>query len=256
MKIAFTSVTFRKKSIEKIVEIALKNDVKNIEWGGDIHLPYGSFEVAKRIKELTDCSKINNISYGSYYVIGENDLEKFGKICEVANIIGAKIVRVWLGKNGSKNTSDGELNRYRLEACKLCEIAMKVGLIVACEFHNNTCNDSGQSAVDFIKKVNAPNLMTMWQPLGNDKDDINNLIAVMPYLCEVHVFNWDSNNRRKLLAENNNKWNNFFEILRKNSNVLPTTNELNCVLEFVKGDSARAFKQDILTLKKWCEQYS
>ncbi|MEG1608813.1 MAG: hypothetical protein RR348_02995, partial [Clostridia bacterium] len=231
-----------------------KNNVENIEWGGDVHLPYDSFETVKKIKELTACNKINNISYGSYYVVGEKDYQKFSKICEVASIIGAKIVRVWLGKKGSQNTSDIEVNDYCLEVVQLCKIAQEFELIVASEFHNNTFNDSGQSAVSFIKKVNVANLMTMWQPLGNDKVDINNLIEVMPYLCEVHIFNWDSNNRRKPLAKGKDKWLSFFEIISKYTQCAQEKIELNFVLEFVKGNSARAFKQDVKTLKSWCLQ--
>ncbi|MEG2561680.1 MAG: TIM barrel protein [Clostridia bacterium] len=251
MEIGFTTVTFRKKSPEKIVAIALKNDIKNIEWGGDVHLPPCDIDKAKSLKALTDKCGINNFSYGSYYRVGENDLDKFDKICAIAHIIGAQTVRIWLGNKSSKETSESESERYVQEIRALCDIAQGYDLVVASEFHNNTFNDNGKGAVEFIQRVGKDNLMTMWQPFGDDQIDIENLIATMPYLREIHVFNW-LGNCRKPLAQGKKKWTDFLDICNKYCQALPTKNkDIICVLEFVKGDSARAFKKDAQTLKEW-----
>lgn len=49
--IGLCSVTFRDKSIDEIVEIAIENGLNFIEWGADIHLPPGDFEKAKELKK-------------------------------------------------------------------------------------------------------------------------------------------------------------------------------------------------------------
>ena len=39
MKTSLTSVTFRKKSIEEIVDLVAQAGLDAIEWGGDVHVP-------------------------------------------------------------------------------------------------------------------------------------------------------------------------------------------------------------------------
>ena len=51
-KLGLCSVTFRKKSIEEVVETARKAGVGYIEWGGDIHVK--SVEDACKVKSLCD----------------------------------------------------------------------------------------------------------------------------------------------------------------------------------------------------------
>ena len=45
--IGFTTVTFRKKSVEEIIDIAKKAAINCIEWGGDVHVPPDNEENAK-----------------------------------------------------------------------------------------------------------------------------------------------------------------------------------------------------------------
>ena len=47
------SVSFRKESPEAIVAAAAQAGLQGIEWGGDIHVPCGDIENAKRVSALT-----------------------------------------------------------------------------------------------------------------------------------------------------------------------------------------------------------
>ena len=61
-KIGLCSVTFRDKSVDEIVDLALENGLNFIEWGGDIHLKPGDFDEARRIKALCDKNEILYLS--------------------------------------------------------------------------------------------------------------------------------------------------------------------------------------------------
>ena len=41
MKIGFTTVTFRGKNLEELVEIAARSGAAGMEWGGDVHVAPG-----------------------------------------------------------------------------------------------------------------------------------------------------------------------------------------------------------------------
>ena len=48
-----TSVTFRKKTVEQIIAIAVKANLKGIEWGSDVHVPVGNIDRARQVGEMT-----------------------------------------------------------------------------------------------------------------------------------------------------------------------------------------------------------
>ena len=106
--IGFTTVTFRKKSVEEIIDIAKKAGINCIEWGGDVHVPPDNEENAKRVRALCDAAGIKSVSYGSYYRVGFNDMAAFERVCKTADILGVRIVRVWLGLKASAETSEEE----------------------------------------------------------------------------------------------------------------------------------------------------
>lgn len=239
MKVGFTTVTFRNKSVEEIYEIAMKSNIKNIEWGGDIHLPVNDFVTAKYIKDKSKAYGINNLSYGSYYKLGSCDTELFENICKTAYIINAEIVRIWLGEKSSKLVSDFEFDKLVAEAKTLCKIATKYNIIVAFEFHKNTYNDNAKSCIKFIETCGENNLKTYWQPLGDYKEDLKNLKAVANHLITVHVFNWTKSDRRKLLYKGRRKWVNYIEIIKE------LGLKVNYVLEFCKGDEVGNFIRDV-----------
>ena len=240
--IGFTTVTFRKKSRREICEIASKNDIKYIEWGGDIHLPPNDSNALQEIISLQNEFGISAVSYGTYYRLGTEDYALWESITDTANAIGAKIIRIWQGTKPSTDVSDDMLLSMVNETKTLADIASKKGLTVAFEFHNGTNNDNGKSSVEFLKAVNKQNVKTYWQPFSTD-DDISNLNAVIPYLACVHIFEWNKNGKRYSLKHGSKKWQEFFKIIDKSK-----TNPY-LIMEFVKHDSKRQFAKDLKHLR-------
>ena len=47
------SISFRSLSPEEIIRIAKAAGLSAIEWGGDVHVPFGEIETARRVGEIT-----------------------------------------------------------------------------------------------------------------------------------------------------------------------------------------------------------
>ncbi len=236
--IGFTTVTFRVKSRREICEIAQKNGIKYIEWGGDIHLPPNDDVALQEVISLQKEFDLTAISYGTYYRLGAEDYNLWESITETANAIGAKIIRIWQGTKSSADVSEDILSSMVNETIILCDIAEKKGLTVAFEFHNGTNNDNGKSSVEFLKAVEKPNLKTYWQPFSTDAD-IDNLKSVLPYLVCVHVFEWNEKGKRYSLRHGSKRWSEFLKIINE-SNANPYL-----IMEFVKNDSDKQFAKDL-----------
>lgn len=241
--IGFTTVTFRKKSRREVCEIARKNNIKYIEWGGDVHLPPEDEAALQEVVSLQKEFGLTSISYGSYYRLGAEDYSLWEHIVNTAEKIGAGIIRIWQGDCSSNKVSNEKMQSMIIETKRLADIADKKGLTVAFEFHKNTNNDNGKSAVRFLQEVNKPNVKTYWQPFST-KDDVDNIKAVLPYLLCVHIFEWNEKGHRYSLKHGVNKWKKFFEII-DNSDKEPYL-----IMEFVKHDSSFQFKKDVKTLRQ------
>lgn len=245
--IGFTTVTFRKKSRREICEIACKNHIKYIEWGGDVHLPPDDEAALQEVISLQKEFGLTAISYGSYYRLGAEDYSLWEQIVNTAERIGAKIIRIWQGDCSSQKVSKEKLQAMVKETKILAEIADKKGLIVAFEFHQNTNNDNGKSAVAFLQAVNKHNVKTYWQPFSTP-EDTENLKAVLPYLICVHIFEWNENGHRYSLKHGVAKWRAFLKII-ENSNAEPYL-----IMEFVKHDSRHQLAKDIKTLRQMLKE--
>ncbi|MEG0546733.1 MAG: sugar phosphate isomerase/epimerase [Oscillospiraceae bacterium] len=240
--IGFTSVTFRKKSFDEVLKIAKDANINCLEIGGDVHLPDDNIEYAKEIKRSLDISNMKAVSYGSYYRVGEKDFERFDRICQISDIIGSKIIRIWLGEKSSKKTSTSEFLEMVDEVKTLSDIAKKYNQTIGFEFHNNTFNDSAQSSNDFIAECNEDNIKTYWQPLYNG-NDLENLKSVLPNLVTAHIFHWAKSGRRFSLKRGKKLWKEYLDVINMAG--------INCnfILEFSKKDSEKQFLKDVNILK-------
>lgn len=238
---------FRKKSRREICEIAQKNGIKYIEWGGDVHLPPNDPVALKEIIALQKEYGLTAVSYGSYYRLGAGDYALWEQIVDTACAIGSKIIRIWQGDEPSANVTEKSFLSMVNETKKLAGIAGKKGLTVAFEFHNGTNNDNGSSAVKFLNAVEKSNVKTYWQPFST-QEDIGNLKAVLPYLVCIHVFEWNEKGKRYSLKHGIDKWTEFIKII-KDEQLTPYL-----IMEFVKRDSKRQFAKDVKTLRQITER--
>ena len=63
------SISFRKYSVEELIEASLAAGITAIEWGSDVHVPAGDVETAKKTAELCEKANITLPQYGSYYYL-------------------------------------------------------------------------------------------------------------------------------------------------------------------------------------------
>ena len=241
--VGMTSVTFREKTVSEIVDIACAAGLSHIEWGADRHVPPHDQDAAGEAVSLMERHGLSCFSYGSYYRVGDGDTAVFRQICETARMLGASVVRTWLGRAGSGETPPEKRESLLAETRCLADIAAGYSLTLAFEFHGGTLNDNGEASAAFIRACGRDNVKTYWQPLAFG-DSEGNLRAVLPRLCTVHVFNWDSEYRRYPLAEAKDRWRRYAEIV-KSGDASPCP----FLLEFVPGDSDEQFIQDAETLK-------
>lgn len=245
--VGFTSVTFRELSARKIAMLSDKNDIRHLEWGGDVHLPAGNAAVADEISALQKKFNLRAESYGTYYRLGQKDFERFKEICETASAVGAKTIRIWQGDKGSAETDAQTLSDMVEETVCLSEIADEYDKTIAFEFHKKTNNDNGQSAIRFLQAVGRGNVKTYWQPFGDFETDTENLKAILPYLDAVHVFCWDADGKRHSLKHGKKAWLSWMRILAGGKK------DMRFILEFVKRDSPAQLRRDARVLRELLE---
>ncbi len=187
MQFGFTSTSFRQiKSLEKIVEIAVKAKIDCIEWGGDIHVK--SIEDAKRAKDLCDKADIRINSYGSYYRVGCKNADEWKKICGIASTMGARSVRVWLGKADSEKTDEATYKSIVEDTKNICAVAKRYGLIVCPECHDNTFNNNTDAFLKIHDDVGCENFRTYFQSRYKRLEyDLDRIEHTLPYVETVHI---------------------------------------------------------------------
>lgn len=241
--IGITSVTFRKKSAEAIISLCRKCGVDAIEWGGDIHVPPTDLDNAARIGALTRDAGIQVSAYGSYFRVGIDSRDTFHLILATAAALGAPLIRVWCGDMPSQATGEEAFQLLVDELKAISTMAGMCGITVASEFHNNTYNDSAESAVQLLEAVNSEFYKTYWQTITYDDRDLQYLSRLIESVVTVHVFAWNRRGKRYPLKKQTELWRRYMDIC-KGSNV-------NFTIEFVRRDSARQFAKDLAVLKEW-----
>lgn len=239
--IGITSVTFRKKSVEEIISLCKKCGLDCIEWGGDIHVPPDNIKNAERVAALTEAAGMKVSSYGSYFKVGVDSIDFFSEVLNTAKALGAPVIRVWCGEKSSRETTEDVCNLYINQLKMMCELSKADGITIACEFHNNTYNDTAQSALRLLNEVNSANFKTYWQTLTFDETDLLNLKELNKNIVNIHVFSWNKQGKRYPLKRKLKLWHSYIEASR-NLNA-------NYIIEFVKNDSEKQFEKDVNTLK-------
>lgn len=187
MRVGFTTTSLRQiKSLEKIVEIASAVGAECIEWGGDIHVK--DVESAKIAKKLCDDADIEISTYGSYYRVGSCNKDEWELICRIASELGARSVRVWLGKADSEKTDDETYKNLIDDVKSMCTVAKEYGLTVSPECHGNTYNNNTDAFLKIKADVGCDNFKTYFQSLYCRQEyDSDRIERTLPYIDCVHV---------------------------------------------------------------------
>jgi sugar phosphate isomerase/epimerase len=244
LRFGLCSVTFRKKTIEEIVDIAKNAGVGYIEWGGDIHVK--SLDDARKVKTLCDNNGLKISSYGSYVNSADYDESKWDEICKITKEMGANSIRIWLGNKDSEKTSTDEYNILLENTKKMCKIAANYSLLVCPECHDNTFNNNTDSIIRFKNDLQEDSFKTYFQSRYFRMEyDLDRIDRTFDFIENVHVSYRDM--KREQLFRKKDK--NYIDTLMKK---LKEKNFEGIVLvEFVSGDSEKAFFEDMEKLKRY-----
>ncbi|HEX8465175.1 MAG TPA: TIM barrel protein [Abditibacterium sp.] len=246
------SVSFRDLTPREIIDLCVQNRLEGIEWGGDIHVPSDEPETAREVGQMTRNAGLEVACYGSYF---RCEGEDFAPVLECAVELGAPLIRVWAGKiSGDASPEQFEAVRSRLIGA--CEMAQKVGIQIATEYHGGTLTQTRDSARQLLEIVAHPNLKTLWQPLRRGgslnakiSENLDDLRDIAPYLSNIHVYEWRdivASQTKRFSLENSPQWPKYVEELRK------IGGDRWMLLEFVPGDLPLAVATEAAALRRWC----
>jgi sugar phosphate isomerase/epimerase len=256
IKPGLVSVTFRQLSVVEVAQWAYRASLTAIEWGGDIHVPHGDIEKARQARKLTAERGLAVSSYGSYYRLGESENKglSFDAVLDTALELETEMIRVWAGSCGSAECTASQRAAAADDARRICELAEVAGVTVALEYHGKTLTDTLGSALQFLKEVDQPNLKTYWQPRTGAALERNlaELKAILPYLANVHVFQWtrgqDGKTIRQPLVEGSDEWREYLKALPIDDR------ERYALLEFVRDDRPEQLFEDADCLREILEE--
>lgn len=240
------SVTFRKFDIAGVVDAAARARLDGIEWGGDIHVPHGNLDTAKKAADICRDAGLSCISYGSYYRAGQSTDRD--AVIETAITLGAPNIRIWAGTKGSADTSAEERSKIVADIADFAAEARKAGLTVTFEWHGGTLTDEPESAHRLLSELgNPPNVYLYWQPNQFRPLDynLNALRIAAPHLHHVHVFNWEGS-KKFPLRDDGGVWKQYLDVIRKAS---PSGSRHGLLLEFSSDDTVEAMLDDAAYLR-------
>ena len=244
------SITFRKLSAERIIELTTSANLASIEWGGDVHVPHGDIKQAQKVAQMTTDAGLSVSAYGAYYRLAEPDSPDIEAVFDTAEALGTEHVRVWAGRRASEN-ADAEYRQAVIDDAKrIVDLAEKRNLTISLEYHNNTLTDTLASTQNLLESVNHPRLKTYWQPPHTYDMDLKltGLKTLRPQITNVHVFHWKpEDHARYPLSDGTDDWKQYIDILRTS----PNDHVLS--LEFVLNDDENQFLTDAKTLHSWME---
>jgi sugar phosphate isomerase/epimerase len=244
-KPGLVSITFRKLSVEQIIDLSIKAGIEGIEWGGDIHVPHGDIKQAEYVGERTRTARLAVAAYGSYFRF-DSDGCTFKEILKTAVALGAPLIRVWAGKKNSEEADRSYYEKIVREARTAGELCAKAGVTLAFEYHGNTLTDTNLSARNFIRDINHPSVSSYWQPpVGmKSRDCLEGINLIKDHLTWVHVFHWGNDSgTRFLLSQGVEQWRDYI------GKIPPAEGIRWFLIEFVKDDSPENFLDDAKTLK-------
>ncbi len=245
MKTGLTSVSFRKLSVDEVIELAKKAGVDGIEWGSDVHVPPQDLDYVKEVAEKTKKAGLEVISYGSYYYLGSG--EDFAPYIEAAGSLGTDTIRIWGGKKEKWELSVVEYDALVEEMRKIGLAAALADITVCLEYHGHSITATAEDAAEFVKDVDLPSVKLYWQAIigRSEEDNLKDIDVVAPYLSNVHVFNYVGGKQELLsFGDGPKNWAAYIDRISK----IP--GERAFMTEFSKGGLPESFINDAYLLNK------
>ncbi|MFC6081942.1 sugar phosphate isomerase/epimerase family protein [Sphaerisporangium aureirubrum] len=246
------SVTYRALPPERVIALAAEAGLDHIEWGQDVHVPFGDESRAHRVGEATRAAGLSVSALGSYYRAGAitdpaEDERVWRRVVAAAHALGAPRVRVWAGTHPSA-TAPPATRRETLDALRRCTESAP-GLTVATEFHDRTLTDTSASTRAMLDEI--PTLRTYWQPPNGmpTPEALTGLQAVLDRVDAVHAFSWwPTPLDRHPLDHRESLWKAVADMLAA------TGRPMSVSLEFVPGDDPAVLTREAAALRRHLER--
>ena len=250
IKPGLVSISFRSLDANEIIKLTKRAGLSAIEWGGDIHAPHGDMDKAEMVRKATLDAGLEVSGYGSYYRAGEAESlqnPSFSDVLKSAVTLGAPVIRIWAGAKGSKDTDELYRSAVVEESRKAADMAASEGIKVAFEYHVGSLTDEKHSAKKLMEEIDHPNCRCFWQPACGigESEKVQGLEMILPWLSNVHVFNWVGDYERRELSQGYDKWAKYFDIISK------AQGDRYALMEFVKDDDPEQLIKDARVLKEW-----
>ncbi len=238
LKLGLTSVTFNNLNIEEVLKYCAECKLAAIEWGGDVHVLPGDDAAAETVCEKSKEFGICVSSYGSYYRLGGG--EDFDKYLKTAELLGAKVIRIWGGTKASRLIDNAEYSKLLEETRSVCRAAQAKNIQIAFEYHNDTLADTKESVLKLINDAECENLGIYFQydPWVSEQENEDTLKAFLPYLKMVHVFYIDAEVNRFSIKCGEKLWRRFIKILSENNS------DTFMLFEFLKNPTLEGLKEE------------
>jgi len=237
------SVTFRLLPARTVAFLTSKAQLTCIEWGGDIHAPENDGKRAETIREITRKRGLRIFSYGSYFRC--DDVEKFKRVSETAQLLGATVIRIWAGTKDAEKFSEREFADLVAIVRRCSVIAQEKGQILAFEYHHHTYNNGYPNTQKLLRAIHADNVKTYWQPAywqrfrsetERIRSNTESISALKNAIVCVHVYHW-KNRIRLPLSFGKTEWATYNKLLP----------DCYGFLEFVRRNDVLAFFSDAET---------
>lgn len=253
-KLGLVSISFRSQSVEELIRMVAQAGLDGIEWGGDVHAPHGDLDTARKVREQTEAAGLEVSAYGSYYRFedcqqgADKGVDPLAAL-DTAQALGAPTMRVWAGGLGWEEASPEWRAAVARRTRELADEAVKRGLRLDFEFHENSLTDSNESTLQLLQEIDHPAVGAFWQtPLGKSHAyRLQGLQLLLDRVSNIHC-NYFGDNPwpgMRLLEEGEADWRDYLDVLEGSGR------ERWISIEHVKEHALENFAKDAATLKRW-----
>jgi len=247
MTSGLVSVSFRQLPATEIISLAKQAGLRGIEWGGDVHVPYGDLQIAESVGKATREAGLDVVAYGSYYRLGDSEGLQFETVADTAVFLSAPVIRVWAGRKGSADADETYWKAVCDDALRCADIAASRGLLIAYEYHSATLTDTLETTLRLLDATQHPAIRTLWQyiPGLSVEENLRHLRALLPWLQHIHAFYWLNDFfHRHPMSEGHADWVQYIRTIRE------TGKECPVLLEFVRDDDPSVLSGEAAALEK------
>ena len=254
MKTGLVSVSFRKHTPQDILRACVNAGIRAIEWGSDVHAPPADLEHLRRLAREQEACGVHCSSYGTYFRVGTHRPEDIYPYIRAAEILGTKTLRIWCGsrayesydRSGDRSPDRDSAEALEADCRELCRVAEAEQVRLCTEFHHGTYTDCAESVAHLCRLIASPHWCTYWQPnqFKSAAENLASAKAVAPWTANLHVFNWEGNNKYPLI-EARALWRDYLSCFSHNSYAL---------LEFMPDGRLETLPQEASALRAILEE--